>query len=287
MKKFIISLLLLTPLLTGCTNIDTQLTINDDKSASVVTSLTYEGNLANQGDAVANMVQANYKSFLDPLYKIETAYNTKLSTITASKGIKNLMHNDLDLSSLGFTSNLPSGRFIEVKKNFLVTSYNIDATYDLEKQVSGIQKTQKAIVSAKSKGLQPEYLQKYGDPENIETPSAEAREDFIEHLDEDTKQFTENAINNEENQTQQSENNDLYISFSIKVPSFASFNNADNVNLNVYTWNISTNEPAIIKLQYIKYSGLAIAFIILAGIACLILLARRIVKRESQKRIDE
>ena len=45
MKKVIISLLLFVPLLTGCTNIDTQVTINNDKSASVVSSLTYQGGL--------------------------------------------------------------------------------------------------------------------------------------------------------------------------------------------------------------------------------------------------
>ena len=33
MKKVIVSLFLLVPLLTGCTNIDTQVTINDDRSA--------------------------------------------------------------------------------------------------------------------------------------------------------------------------------------------------------------------------------------------------------------
>lgn len=284
MKKVIISLLLLTPFLTGCTNIDTQLTINDDKSASIVTSLTYEGNLANQGDNIAKTVEENYKSFLDPMYKINTAYGAKLSTITASKSVKNIQRNDLDLSSLGFTSNLDDGRFIQVKKNFLVTSYNIDVTYDLTKQISKVQTTQKAVELAKPKGLQPEYLQKYGDIEDVASDSTN-REDFIDHLDEDTKEFTANSTSKEEEETQ-APNDDLNLAFSIKVPSFASYNNADNVNLNVYSWDISTDEPTVIKLQYVKYSGIAITFMLLACIAALILLAKRILKRESQKRID-
>ena len=72
MKKIIISLLLLTPFLAGCTNIDSQLTLNDDKSASIVTSLAYEGNLLNQADKVAQTVTNNYEKFLDPIYNVET-----------------------------------------------------------------------------------------------------------------------------------------------------------------------------------------------------------------------
>lgn len=68
MKKVIVSLFLLVPLLTGCTNIDTQVTINDDRSASVATSLTYEGNLSDSSDIVALTITDNYAKFLDPLY---------------------------------------------------------------------------------------------------------------------------------------------------------------------------------------------------------------------------
>ena len=118
MKKIIISLLLLAPFLAGCTNIDSQLTLNDDKSASIVTSLAYEGNLLNQADKVAQTVTNNYEKFLDPIYNVETVYSDKLSTITATKSVKNVQHVDLDLSSLGFKSNLPDGKFVEVKKNF-------------------------------------------------------------------------------------------------------------------------------------------------------------------------
>ena len=35
MKRLILSLLMLVPLVAGCANIDTKITINDDKSASV------------------------------------------------------------------------------------------------------------------------------------------------------------------------------------------------------------------------------------------------------------
>ena len=38
MKKMLFLLVLLTPFLTGCADVDTLLTINDDNSASVVSS---------------------------------------------------------------------------------------------------------------------------------------------------------------------------------------------------------------------------------------------------------
>ena len=68
MKKVIVSLFLLVPLLTGCTNIDTQVTINDDRSASVATSLTYEGNLSDSSDIAALTITDNYAKYLKQLY---------------------------------------------------------------------------------------------------------------------------------------------------------------------------------------------------------------------------
>ena len=56
MKKILISLLLLVPLLTGCANVDTRININDDYSASVVTSLTYQGDLSSSTDTLANSI---------------------------------------------------------------------------------------------------------------------------------------------------------------------------------------------------------------------------------------
>jgi hypothetical protein len=75
-------------------------------------------------------------------------------------------------------------------------------------------------------------------------------------------------------------------SFSIKVPSIASFNNADVINGNIYTWNIKKDEPTEIKLQYVQYSGFAIAFVILLGILLLVVLAGKILKHDAQKRVD-
>ena len=83
MKKILISLVLLVPFLTGCADIDTRVTINDDKSASVVTSLTYRGDLSDLSDNTAQRITDNYSSFLDALYTNENAFGAKLSTITA------------------------------------------------------------------------------------------------------------------------------------------------------------------------------------------------------------
>ncbi len=286
MKKVIVLLFLLVPLLTGCTNIDTQVTINDDRSASVATSLTYEGNLSDSSDIAALTITDNYAKFLDPLYTSQDAYGKKLSTITASKSVKDLKYDDLDLSSLGFTSNLPSGKFIEVKKNFLVSSFNIDATYNLKNQIKKVKKAEKTKQIKRAEGLDPVYLKEYGDPSEYDVDNSAKEDIFAQNLDDSTKEFVnKNLQQNEENKKEPSIK-DLKASFSVKVPTFASSNNADSVSGNVYTWDISQDGPTVIKLQYVQYSGFAIAFVILVGILVLVLLARKILKHDTQKRID-
>ena len=286
MKKVIVSLFLLVPLLTGCTNIDTQVTINDDRSASVATSLTYEGNLSDSSDIAALTITDNYAKFLDPLYTSQEAYGKKLSTITASKSVKDLKYDDLDLSSLGFTSNLPSGKFIEVKKNFLVSSFNIDVTYNLKNQIKKVKKAEKTKQIKRAEGLDPVYLKEYGDPSEYDVDDSAKEDIFAQNLDDSTKEFVnKNLQQNEENKKEPSIK-DSKASFSVKVPTFASSNNADSVSGNVYTWDISQDGPTVIKLQYVQYSGFAIAFIILVGILALVLLARKILKHDTQKRID-
>lgn len=286
MKKVIVSLFLLVPLLTGCTNIDTQVTINDDRSASVATSLTYEGNLSDSSDIAALTITDNYAKFLDPLYTSQEAYGKKLSTITASKSVKDLKYDDLDLSSLGFTSNLPSGKFIEVKKSFLVLSFNIDATYNLKNQIKKVKKAEKTKQIKRAEGLDPVYLKEYGDPSEYDVDDSAKEDIFAQNLDDSTKEFVnKNLQQNEENKKEPSIK-DLKASFSVKVPTFASSNNADSVSGNVYTWDISQDGPTVIKLQYVQYSGFAIAFVILVGILVLVLLARKILKHDTQKRID-
>lgn len=286
MKKVIVSLFLLVPLLTGCTNIDTQVTINDDRSASVATSLTYEGNLSDSSDIAALTITDNYAKFLDPLYTSQEAYGKKLSTITASKSVKDLKYDDLDLSSLGFTSNLPSGKFIEVKKSFLVSSFNIDATYNLKNQIKKVKKAEKTKQIKRAEGLDPVYLKEYGDPSEYDVDDSAKEDIFAQNLDDSTKEFVnKNLQQNEENKKEPSIK-DLKASFSVKVPTFASSNNADSVSGNVYTWDISQDGPTVIKLQYVQYSGFAIAFVILVGMLVLVLLARKILKHDTQKRID-
>ena len=283
MKKVIVSLFLLVPLLTGCTNIDTQVTINDDRSASVATSLTYEGNLSDSSDIAALTITDNYAKFLDPLYTSQEAYGKKLSTITASKSVKDLKYDDLDLSSLGFTSNLPSGKFIEVKKSFLVSSFNIDATYNLKNQIKKVKKAEKTKQIKRAEGLDPVYLKEYGDPSEYDVDDSAKEDIFTQNLDDSTKEFVnKNLQQNEENKKEPSIK-DLKASFSVKVPTFASSNNADSVSGNVYTWDISQDGPTVIKLQYVQYSGFAIAFVILVGILVLVLLARKILNMTLRK----
>ncbi len=285
MKKMLLTVMILAPLLAGCVNVNTEITINDNKSAQVVTELAYKGKLNDAGDSTAQTIMKNYENFLDDNYKVETIFDKEQSSIKATKTVKNLSNQDLDLSSLGFSSNLESGKFIEIKKNFLISSYNIDLTYNYKNNLKKVTPFEDKTENSDSKTLQPEYYQKYGDMDEMEAP--QDREDSIEaNLDDDTKEFTNEAIEEINNETSK-EAQKPEMKISIRVPSFASYNNADNAfEGNVYTWNVKENGPTEIKLQYVRYSGFAIAFIILLGVGLLVYMTRKIVKHETQKRMD-
>lgn len=290
MKKVLISLALLVPFLTGCANIDTNVTINDDKSGQVVTSLTYQGDLSDSNNLLSAKIAESYESFLDSKYKVEKAYGANLSTITASKSVKNLAYDDLDLSSLGFVSNLPDKKFIQIKKSFLLTSFNVDCVYDNSSKVDEFKAVENSAVAQGTDSEKPsgsEYYHKYGDPSELES-SYDRDEEFAKNLDEDTKQAIDNSLKEEDTESQDVKAADTQFSntFSIKVPSIASYNNADSISGNIYTWNLRNDKPTEIKLQYVQYSGFAIAFMILLGVFLLVVLAGRILKRDSQKRID-
>ena len=297
MKKLLVSLLLLIPVLSGCANIDTKITINNDKSASVATSVSYKGDLANPDDPDAVRIYTNYKKYIDDLYEVDSAFNSKLSTIMATKKVDDISQQDLDLSSLGFKTNLPSGKFIEMKKSFLAKSYNIDCTYNYPAEASKYtQETKKEDVApvktADNKGLNPEYYQQYMDKEDIDT----SNNDFAENLDDTVRQQAvteENSDNQDLNKKQEDkvadvskpEKEPLNVSVSVQVPSLAFYNNADSSKGNLYTWNIKQDEPTNIKIQYVQYSGWAIFFMIVIGVAILVLGARKIIKHENQKRV--
>ncbi|MBQ8460373.1 hypothetical protein IJ541_09780 [bacterium] len=285
MKKLIISLLFLVPFVTGCADIDNRLTLNDDKSASIVTSITYQGDLSNKFDEHAINISNNYDKFLDPLYNVEKAYGAKLSTITATKSVKNVQKEDIDLSSLGFTSKLPGGRFIEYRKNFLISSFNIDCVFDYNTQASKLEKIEKPQIVTQKTGLEPEYYHKYNAEGDFNTSDDEF--DFASNLDSSAKMLAKQDIAEaDKEETKFQTDNKLKTSFSIQLPSFASYNNADSMVGTVYTWKIKKDGPTEIKLQYVQYSGFAICFVILLGILLLVFVAKKILKRDTQKRLD-
>jgi len=285
MKKLIITLILAAPLFTGCTMIDTNVTINNDNSATVAASLTYEGNIADEDDLTAETIAQNYAKFLDADYDIKTAFQDKLSTITATKTVKNLKKSNLDLSSLGFKTNLPDNKFIEVKHNMFITSYNIDCVYDAKDVKSKIDFIKEHKAPPKKHVLEPEYYQKYGDIAEMEPP-ADSEGDIAANLDSDTRQMVNETVQELASQDEDKKSQDFKASFSVQVPSFASYNNADNVKGNAYYWNIKTDEPTEIKLQYVRYSGFAIGVTLVLGVALLILLAVKIKMHDTQKRMD-
>lgn len=288
MKKIFILLALLIPFVTGCATIDTKLTLNDDKSASIGSSLTYDGNLSDMDNVIARNIADIYKGFIDKYYKTDIVTSQKLSTINAIKRVKNVEKEDIDLSSLGFESALASKKFVEVKKNFIIKSYNINLIYNFPKVAKTIKLDNVSDDVLKKEGLEPEYYHRYIAQDVYNEANYDTSEyDMAANLDESAKMLYKQDLEdaNRDNKNKKSDKN-LNLSFSIEVPSFASSNNADFVNGNVYTWKIKQNGPTQIKLQYVCYSGWALTFIVIIGILFLVYVAKRIRRRDSQKRID-
>ena len=279
MKKFIITLLLLIPFASGCTTIDTQLTINNDKSAQLETRLSYKGDLNNKNSDYAGLIRNNYKGFIDNTYITDEVTSRENSVITAKKTVKNIKYEDIDMTSLGFVSNNPSKKFVELKQNFFVTSFNIDIVYNYPKVLEALKKSEEKKALASQKIMTPEYLQNY---EQFQQLEEQGKADFVANFEHNSisEEEVSHAGNNESNE-------DVELNFAVKLPSFASYNNADKVKDNVYIWEIRKMGPTVIRLQYEIYSSYAITFILLAGLALLIYIAKRLYKHENLKRIGK
>ena len=197
---------------------------------------------------------------------------------------------DINLSSLGFNTKLKSGRYVDIKHNFFVTSYNINMVYDLRAQVTKIKKAKKNAKTSNA-GLTPEYFQKYADKDLVVDNSINQRADIAENFESNVisqKEASEDADNAQADKKVQKPHDNLSdfgAKFSVTLPMPASYNNADDSKDNTYYWNIKKDEPTEIKLQYVVYGGFAITFILLVGVLLLVYLARRIWRHDTLKRI--
>lgn len=284
MKRIVITLLFLIPFLSGCVSVNTNLSINKNKSASVQVSMLSDKEAKPLELATMN---ANINNFSDNSYKITNNSTNQKVDVLAKKEVKNLFKDDLDLKSLGFATKLPSGRFIDVKHNFFVTSYNINMVYNLKNMQNNIKYVSK--ISDNENFLNPQYL-KYSETASLEM-SDNSRADFVANFDQNLLNDVPQEQNSNSKEIVVEDNyklfdvNNFNSTFSITLPYFASFNNADKVNGTVYTWNINKNGQTQIKLQYVVYSGFSIALMFLAGILFLIYIARRIYRHDTFKRI--
>lgn len=284
MKRIVITLLFLIPFLSGCVSVNTNLSINKNKSASVQVSMLSDKEAKPLELATMN---ANINNFSDNSYKITNNSTNQKVDVLAEKEVKNLFKDDLDLKSLGFATKLPSGRFIDVKHNFFVTSYNINMVYNLKNMQNNIKYVSK--ISDNENFLNPQYL-KYSETASLEM-SDNSRADFVANFDQNLLNDVPQEQNSNSKEIVVEDNyklfdvNNFNSTFSITLPYFASFNNADKVNGTVYKWNINKNGQTQIKLQYVVYSGFSIALMFLAGILFLIYIARRIYRHDTFKRI--
>ena len=286
MKRLLLLLFIFLPFLSGCTTIDANLTINNNKSAKI------DIKIESKSDAdplEMSTIVSNVKKFSDKKYKITNNSSKDKVSILARKNVKNLIDEDLDLSSLGFTTQLPSERFIDVKRNFFVTSYNINMVYNLKKQKDKVILVNE-FPKSQNNTLKPEYLQ-FAETFDIDDNSSD-KIDFLENFDENL--LTDIKANEDDSAStktiSQSEYkmfdiNGIDAVFSISLPYFASYNNADKNIGTVYYWNLNKNGPTQIKMQYVVYSSFAIWSLILIGILMLVYLAFRIHRHDVQKRI--
>lgn len=289
MKKIIITLLFLCPFITGCGNVSANLDFLNKNTVLFSANLDTDKDVAK--DEIL-LIRNNYKQFLDDDYITDIAFSNDSAKIEAVKLSKDIKRKDLDLSSIGFKSNLKSGRFIEVKHNIFITSFNVDLTYDLSSQTKKI--TAPVIGENKSQvgGLKPEYLQKYGDTQiSFDDAQGSINEDLSNNLD---GEYADKNIINEELEQEDdisiskeaTDKNDVFNpQFSITLPSLASYNNADNVINKTYYWTIRKDSPTNIKLQYVIYNGFTIALLIFVVFGILFLLAKKILKHDAQKRV--
>ena len=287
MKKLIISLIFLIPFISGCAKIDANLSIKNNKSANIQINMISDKQ-ARHEEIIA--MKSSVPAFVDKSYTVKDNSSAKKVNFTAEKNVNNLFKDDLDLSSLGFATRHSSGRYINVKHNFFVTLYDIDMVYNLKNM-------QKKLIynssdDAKAKPvLNPEYFQKYADKDLIEEDSAPISSDFIDNYDDNFSELENSSKSESVKEIDVNDDyklfniNNLETTFTVTLPAFASYNNAQNSYLNTYSWVLSNSEPTEIKLQYIVYSAWSIAFILIAGIAFLIYVARRIHRHETLKRI--
>lgn len=291
MKKLLVSLLLLIPFCSGCSTISTNLTINKDKSVSVKTLLDFDGNFDDSRDLEALTVLKNYGSFFDEDYKVKLNSGVSASTLQAEKSVKNIFRKDIDLSSLGFESNLSNKKFISVRKNFFVSSYNIDMIYNLPETASEIDfiKADTSNNSGGKSSMTPEYLQKYADKSGLVTREKDEVDDFRANLDSSTYILAGQNAKDAAKKPKKKYDfdiNKLNTTFSITLPAPASFNNADVKSGNTYIWNLRKDTPTVIRLQYVVYSGFAMTFFIILGIALLVYFAKRILRHDSLKGVN-
>ena len=279
MKKIIISLVLLVPLLTGCTSINAKLTINKDDSASIEAVMNYRGDLFKDKSYNSITILNNYQKFLDDNYIVYKKDGSP-SSIYARKRVKNIKYSDLDLSSLGFVTNLPSGRFVDIKTNLFIKLYKIDMSYDYAKQQDKIVYADEKDITKSVGGLVPEYYQKYAEEEsdshNVEN------DDFLSNMDESVYILEDDSDIEETPKNEE----DIDSVFSVKLPYFAAYNNADiSKGMDTYIWRIKKDGVTNVKLHYVVYNGITFAILILFFILVLLYFAKRILRHDSQKRI--
>lgn len=289
MRKLFITLLFLVPFISGCAKVETNLTINKNKSAQVEVRM-----LSDKEARPLELATMNYniKRFLDKNYTVSDESTYKKINVTAVKKVKNLTKQDIDLKSLGFVSKSKSGRFVDIKHNFFVTLYDIHMVYNIPTQKNKVAYVKQLTKKKSSKtALTPEYLQKYGDNINIlSNPDVVSDLDFAQNfdpnfIDEDIKPNAKTKEIDVEDDYKLFDINNFNSRFTIKLPSFASYNNATRIENGIYVWDLNKFEPTEIKLQYIVYSGFAITLLFLAGILFLIYIARRVHRHDTLKRI--
>lgn len=128
-------LCLIMTCLSGCVNIDTNITIDRQGNATLDETVMIVDELLSMAEVNPSDKVNEINSMENPEIKAELISETGSSGVKITKKIQNIQKNDINNREL-FTqdkikTNLSSGRFVDVEQTFFYTAYNLNFDVDL------------------------------------------------------------------------------------------------------------------------------------------------------------
>jgi len=144
---FLITVFMAMFFLSGCANLDSQLTIDKQGNATLREKTLVSQELLNFADVNLNKRVAQINS--SPDYTAERVQENSLVGIVITRKFQNIENNDISFEEFNLddsvSTNLDSEKFVDVSKSFFITKYSINFNIDLGEDVDYV-KTKFSIV---------------------------------------------------------------------------------------------------------------------------------------------